>query len=375
MEVLRTSPQRSDSIAECYVGVQTLIFILGCLFVFVFVFVFCFCFFCAKWVKPDVLWSTVWQWTLIKTLPPFVFPIQIMRRSFGELASCIVQQTISEFPLSLFQRGSWRGVLIPFPSKLLFFFWSQLKSHNPSLCCSNLNPIPIFYCFCFTNPSPSAQNPISQPLKKANPSSHFTPSRHPLQSKIFALVIVLILIWMETDIYIKDFRLCFKACSLETEPKVNSAMTHLVRANGRMNMSKIFSIKYCNIIYIGKWTTLVYFSLRHKGVKTASIETIYPYTVCSFADVTVWVRSQLHSTLKKDGDQICHLSFFFNANKTIEFMLAGINMFWALLRLILARAVRQELKWALRRAQNIFMPKNIKSITIIITLEGIERRK
>ena len=27
------------------------------------------------------------------------------------------------------------------------------------------------------NPSPSAQNPISHPLKKANPSSHFTPSR------------------------------------------------------------------------------------------------------------------------------------------------------------------------------------------------------
>ena len=39
-------------------------------------------------------------------------------------------------------------------------------------------------------------------------------------------------------------------------------------------------------------------------------------------------------------------------------MFAGINMFWARLRLI----------WA----QNIFMPKNIKSITIIITLEGIE---
>ena len=66
-------------------------------------------FFCAKWVKPDVLWPNVWQWTLIKTLPHFVFPIQIMRRSFGELASCIVQQIISEFPLSLFQRGSWRG--------------------------------------------------------------------------------------------------------------------------------------------------------------------------------------------------------------------------------------------------------------------------
>ena len=54
-------------------------------------------------------------------------------------------------------------------------------------------------------------------------------------------------------------------------------------------------------------------------------------------------------------------------------MFAGINMFWARLRLILARAVRRGLKWALRRAQNIFMPKNINSITIIITLEGIER--
>ena len=54
-------------------------------------------------------------------------------------------------------------------------------------------------------------------------------------------------------------------------------------------------------------------------------------------------------------------------------MLAGINVFWARLRLILARAVRRGLKWALRRAQNIFMPKNINSITIIITLEDIER--
>ena len=43
-------------------------------------------------------------------------------------------------------------------------------------------------------------------------------------------------------------------------------------------------------------------------------------------------------------------------------MFAGINMFWARLGLILA----------LRRARNIFMPKNINSITIIITLEDIE---
>ena len=31
-------------------------------------------------------------------------------------------------------------------------------------------------------------------------------------------------------------------------------------------------------------------------------------------------------------------------------------------------------KMSLRRAQNLFMPKNINSITIIITLEGIERK-
>ena len=43
-------------------------------------------------------------------------------------------------------------------------------------------------------------------------------------------------------------------------------------------------------------------------------------------------------------------------------MFAGINMFWARLRLIF--------KISLRRAQNIFMPKNIHSITINITLEG-----
>ena len=37
-------------------------------------------------------------------------------------------------------------------------------------------------------PSPSAQNPISQPLKKANPNSHFTPSR-PSQKAFFDTVV------------------------------------------------------------------------------------------------------------------------------------------------------------------------------------------
>ena len=44
----------------------------------------------------------------------------------------------------------------------------------------------------------------------------------------------------------------------------------------------------------------------------------------------------------------------------IEFMFLGINMFWALIRLILARA-----KMSLIRAQNIFMPANINSIFIL----------
>ena len=63
-------------------------------------------------------------------------------------------------------------------------------------------------------------------------------------------------------------------------------------------------------------------------------------------------------------------------------------MFSARLRLILARAARPDPnpvtitlnpdpnpKMSLRRAQNVFMPKNINSITINITLEGIEKIK
>ena len=55
-------------------------------------------------------------------------------------------------------------------------------------------------------------------------------------------------------------------------------------------------------------------------------------------------------------------------NKTIEFMFAGINMFLARVRLVLAGAAR-------RFMPNIFIPKNINSITIIITLEDIGKIK
>ena len=57
---------------------------------------------------------------------------------------------------------------------------------------------------------------------------------------------------------------------------------------------------------------------------------------------------------KAVGDISLSLNFAFHVNKfvfigtkqiiTIEFMFAGINMFWARLRLILARAARRGLK-------------------------------
>lgn len=53
------------------------------------------------------------------------------------------------------------------------------------------------------------------------------------------------------------------------------------------------------------------------------------------------------------------------SHETIEVMFAGINTFWAGLRLILARAVRPGFK--------IFVPKSINCITIINTMEDIAK--
>ena len=53
-------------------------------------------------------------------------------------------------------------------------------------------------------------------------------------------------------------------------------------------------------------------------------------------------------------------------NKTMELMFADTNIFWARLSLILAPAVMLGLKWALRRAQNISVPRNINCITIFL---------
>ena len=82
-------------------------------------------------------------------------------------------------------KGGWGGgwVLIPFPRKL--FFSNPCSNPTIPACAAQIEiPFPFLYRFFIMNPSPSAQNPISQPLKKANPSSNFTPS--PPSGKHFA---------------------------------------------------------------------------------------------------------------------------------------------------------------------------------------------
>ena len=52
-------------------------------------------------------------------------------------------------------------------------------------------------------------------------------------------------------------------------------------------------------------------------------------------------------------------------SKTIDVMFAGISMFWARLWLILARAIRWGLKWALRRAKDIFRCQKTKKNCVV----------
>ena len=51
--------------------------------------------------------------------------------------------------------------------------------------------------------------------------------------------------------------------------------------------------------------------------------------------------------------------------KTIDIMFAGISMFWARLWLILARAIRWGLKWALKRAKDIFRRQKTKKNCVV----------
>ena len=111
---------------------------------------------CSKAPTSDSV-SSVFSWALLEELIAVLFLQEGRERGGG---------------------GGGRGELIPFPRKLFF----SNPSSNPTIpaCVAQIEiPFPFFYCFFFfvMKPSPSAQNPISQPLKKANPSSHFTPSR------------------------------------------------------------------------------------------------------------------------------------------------------------------------------------------------------
>ena len=77
----------------------------------------------------------------------------------------------------LLPRGSWRGGPNPISQEIVFFqIPAQIPQSQPVLLKLKSRSHFSIVLF-FMNPSPSAQNPISQPLKKANPSSHFTPSR------------------------------------------------------------------------------------------------------------------------------------------------------------------------------------------------------
>ena len=81
----------------------------------------------------------------------------------------------------------------------------------------------------------------------------------------------------------------------------------------------------------------------------------------------VYCRLLGFSCRPTSGKRSCQSSLGWET-ETIEFIFAGIKMFWARLRLVLARAVRRGLKWILRRTENIFIPENINCITIIFLL-------
>ena len=53
-------------------------------------------------------------------------------------------------------------------------------------------------------------------------------------------------------------------------------------------------------------------------------------------------------------------------------MFTGIYMFWTRILLVLTQAARQKSKRTLRRAQNLFMHKNINSIQLLLNINSIQ---
>lgn len=58
-------------------------------------------------------------------------------------------------------------------------------------------------------------------------------------------------------------------------------------------------------------------------------------------------------------------------NTTIKFMFAGIKLLWAT-QIHFDSSSLARVKMNLKGVQNIFMPKYVKCIAIVITLKGIE---
>ena len=68
--------------------------------------------------------------------------------------------------------------------------------------------------------------------------------------------------------------------------------------------------------------------------------------------------------------------YFDDHTSLSELMFLGIDMFWALLSLILASRLAARAKMSLSRAQNISMPANINSIVIFYPVnKGLEYQR
>ena len=87
----------------------------------------------------------------------------------------VVFRLLGRLCSSVVRRGSWRRGPNPISQEIVLFK-SQLKSHNPSMCCSNWNPIPIFLFFFHESQSQCTKShfPASKKGKSQLPFYPFT---------------------------------------------------------------------------------------------------------------------------------------------------------------------------------------------------------
>ena len=81
--------------------------------------------------------------------------------------------TFASHVLRIYVWGSWRGGPNPISQEIVF----SNPSSNPTIpaCVAQIEVPFSFFYFFFLNPSPSAHNPISQPLKKGKSQLPFYP--------------------------------------------------------------------------------------------------------------------------------------------------------------------------------------------------------